>query len=134
MNSKEILNELRKTMDEIKQKPLSKPEVYMMSWNEKYQLDNKLLCFQEENTKLEKENEALKLSRESIKNNYVQLVDKLVKENSKLKKVIEILINKEVVINWIMTDSLEMYNAGLFKEYQLTQEEYDLLRRHFKNE
>lgn len=54
MKDKGILNELRKVMDEIKQKPLSKPEFYMMSWNEKYQLDNKLLCLQAENAKLKK--------------------------------------------------------------------------------
>lgn len=60
MKDKGILNELRKEMDEIKQKPLSKPEVYMMSWNEKYQLDSKLLCLQTENTKLKNVIEILK--------------------------------------------------------------------------
>ena len=103
MNSKEILNELRKEMDEIKQKPLSKPEVYMMSWNEKYQLDNKLLCLQIENTKL--------------------------------KKIIKILITKSVN-KLILSASKDvnhynqLINILLYFD-ELTQEEYDLLKEVF---
>lgn len=105
MNSKEILNELKKSFDEIKQKPLSKPEVYIMSWNEKYKLDNKLLCLQE--------------------------------ENSKLKKAIEIIKNKDVDIVYLLTTDLEDYNQTIYAfggENILTEEEYNLLKEVFGND
>lgn len=60
MENNEIINSLKKEMDEIKQKPLNKPEVYIMSWNEKYQLDNKILCLEQENSTLHDENKKLK--------------------------------------------------------------------------
>ena len=60
MKSKDILNELRKEIDETKQKPFSREEVVILSRNEKIAIDNKILCLQEENSKLKKVIEILK--------------------------------------------------------------------------
>ena len=60
MKSKDILNELRKEIDETKQKPFSREEVVILSRNEKIAIDNTILCLQEENAKLKKVIEILK--------------------------------------------------------------------------
>ena len=102
MNSKGILNELRKEMDEIKQKPLNKPEVCIMSWNEKYQLDNTILCLQE--------------------------------ENKKLKKVIELLEPKSInTLQLRYSKNVEEYNEWASKYYQLTPEEYKILKEYLND-
>lgn len=59
-------------------------------------------------------------------------------ENEELKKVNEILINKSISKMFLqITKNVDGYNKAI-KEFThfptLTQEEYDLLRRHFKNE
>ena len=60
MKSKGILNELRKEMDEIKQKPFSREEVVILSQNEKIAIDNKILSLEHENQKLKKVIEQVK--------------------------------------------------------------------------
>ena len=60
MENKEIMNSLKKEMDEIKQKPFSREEVVILSRNEKIAIDNKILWLQEENSTLHGENKKLK--------------------------------------------------------------------------
>lgn len=55
------------------------------------------------------------------------------KENKKLKKVIEIMVDKKVSKFWIvMSESVDRYNAVMGKNYILTQEEYELLKEYFR--
>ena len=91
---------------------------------------------------LEKENKVLreKVNHfKNVKNRYKRNQKFIEKENTKLKKVIEILINKNVnlselyhLFKWNETTPTE-YNEGLGKDYKLTQEEYDLLKEVIKN-
>ena len=58
-------------------------------------------------------------------------IDSLHTENAKLKKVIEIMVDKKVSQFWIvMSESVDRYNAVMGKNYILTQEEYDLLKEY----
>lgn len=97
--------------------------------------------------KLEEENEALKMGIESLHTDYKELkqtsefvIEKfkicnknLTDENSKLKKVIEIMVDKKVSKFWIvMSESVDRYNAVMGKNYILTQEEFDLLQGYFR--
>ena len=91
--------------------------------------------------KLEKENQDLKelydlqsqlnLHRcKSIKELYEKNL-KLEDENSKLKKVIEILADKKVSqFLIVMSESVDRYNAVMGKNYILTQQEYELLKEY----
>lgn len=134
VENKEIMNSLKKEIDEIKQKPLNKPEVCIMSWNEKYQLDNKILCLQEENINLHTKNESLQNKYDDLYEDFKMLNDsniKLDKENEKLKKIIEIL--KYTNVNWVelkYSFSVTEYNivARNSDFDELDQEEYDLLK------
>lgn len=56
------------------------------------------------------------------------ILDKYQQENEKLKKAIEIMRNKKVNILFLFLHKLEDYNFLVWKKYQLTQEEYDLLK------
>lgn len=50
-------------------------------------------------------------------------------ENEKLKKAIDILKDKKVVVGYLLICStLENYNRPTLKEYHLTEEEYELLK------
>ena len=54
-----------------------------------------------------------------------------------LKKVMNILAKKEVnIMRFSLTlyDNNYYYNLGIKEKYQLTQEEYDLLKRYFIND
>ena len=58
-------------------------------------------------------------------------IESLQSENAKLKKVIEIMVEKKVSQFWIvMSESVDRYNAVMGKNYILTQEEYDLLKEY----
>ena len=58
-------------------------------------------------------------------------IDSLHTENAKLKKVIEIMVDKKVSQFWIvMSESVDRYNAVMGKNYILTQEEFDLLKEY----
>ena len=61
----------------------------------------------------------------------LERLEKLEEENAKLKKVIEIMVDKKVSQFWIvMSESVDRYNAVMGKNYILTQEEYDLLKEY----
>ena len=77
--------------------------------------------------KLEKE---YKEARKSIKS-WNENGGELLRENARLKKVIEIMADKKVSKFWIvMSESVDRYNAVMGKNYILTQEEYDLLKEY----
>ena len=85
---------------------------------------------QSENKKLNKQLDVFfnKLDKNTIRALDLISYD-LYDENSKLKKVIEILADKKVSKFWIvMSESVDRYNAVMGKNYILTQEEYDLLK------
>lgn len=70
-----------------------------------------------------------------------KLEDNLIKEeqeNIKLKKVLEILFEKQVDVYMLFDLGLEEYNKWVLQRYgtyyQLTQEEFDLLKEVFKDE
>ena len=56
------------------------------------------------------------------------------KENEKLTKAIEIIKNKKVNIHFLFLHKLEDYNRLVCNAYQLTQEEYDLLKEVLEND
>ena len=68
------------------------------------------------------------------KEKYYKIIKQDLDRLEKLEMAFKIFIEKEVEVNWLMTDSLEMYNAGLDKKYQLTPEEYYLLKEVLGNE
>lgn len=76
--------------------------------------------------KLEKENKELRKSIKSWNEN----VGNLLKENTKLKKAIEIIKEKKVDIPKLLANDFNNYNAlaVFFGFKQLTQEEYELLK------
>lgn len=99
-------------------------------------LEKKVEELEEEKQKLEEENKEL---RKAIKQWNIN-GGNLLKENVKLKKVIEILKNKQVNID-MLTLSFEIdigreaYNACMEVPYKLlTQEEYNLLKEVIGNE
>lgn len=64
-------------------------------------------------------------------------IKKCLEHLEELKKVMTILAKKAVnMMRFSLTldDTNYYYNLGIKKKYQLTQEEYDLLKRYFKNE
>lgn len=65
---------------------------------------------------------------------YKEAIEQDLDKLEKLEKAFKIFIEKDVEVNWLMTDSLEMYNAGLDKKYQLTQEQYSLLKEVLGND
>ena len=73
---------------------------------------------------LEKEYERLDKDNHSCYLDYCELQA----ENEKVKKAIEIMRNKKVNIFLLLLHKLEDYNLLVCKAYQLTQQEYDLLK------
>ena len=80
--------------------------------------------------RLEKLEKEYKEARKSIKS-WNENGGELLRENAKLKKVIEIMVDKKVSQFWIvMSESVDRYNAVMGKNYILTQEEYELLKEY----
>ena len=93
--------------------------------------------------KLEKENQELKklyASERQLNRNQYGIIKEFYEKNlkledeiNKLKKVIEIMVEKKVSKFWIvMSESVDRYNAVMGKNYILTQEEFDLLQGYFR--
>ena len=80
--------------------------------------------------RLEKLEKEYKEARKSIKS-WNENGGELLRENVRLKKVIEIMADKKVSKFWIiMSESVDRYNAVMGKNYILTQQEYDLLKEY----
>ena len=77
--------------------------------------------------KLEKENQSNK-DLIKIQNEIIKIKEE---ENSKLIKVIDLLVHKSINTLLIRySKNLEKYNEWASKSHQLTQEEYDLLKEY----
>lgn len=84
------------------------------------------------NLELEKENQELKITINSLELD--TCIPELRKENQKLKQEIKIIKEKYVVVAMIKSCSLERYNNHVYEKFQLTQEEYELLKEVFEND
>lgn len=73
---------------------------------------------------LTEENNELKAIKKRISNNY----DRLNRKRKKLEKAIEIMRNKKVNIHFLFLHKLEDYNLLVCNAYQLTKQEYELLK------
>lgn len=77
---------------------------------------------------LEKENQGLK-KRNEILIARCQAIPPLVIQNEKLVKATEILKKKKIDVDELLScETLQEFNDGYYKKWQLTQQEYDLLK------
>ena len=94
--------------------------------------------YQIENAKLIDKFDAYYELHKQLEKGYDELSvdnDKLIQENRNLKKIIELIVNKCVNTLYIdISKDVKEYNGWVSKYYQLTQEEYKLVKEWLKND